>query len=180
MRLFEHLIRWLCALGVALAAVSVLLSLALIGYSVVMRYFVNAPVPWVDELVGYLLVASVMLGAGEALRRGEHISVDIVTEKLGPGGKRLAQLFGLAAVALAAAILVWEGWATLAFSRMVGLVSNGYLAAPMWIPQLAVPVGAAILLLAAIAAFVAVLRGDPGAMDKGDHGAPGGAQDRPQ
>ena len=25
------------------------------------------------------------------------------------------------------------------FSRMVGLMSNGYLAVPMWIPQLLVP-----------------------------------------
>lgn len=175
MRLIERLIHGLCALGVALAAVSVLLSLALIGYSVVMRYFVNEPVPWVDELVGYLLVTSVMLGAGEALRRGEHISVDIVTEKLGPRAKRMAQLVSIAAVALTAGILVWQGWSTAAFSRMVGLVSNGYLAAPMWIPQLAVPVGAAILLLTAIAVFVAVLRGDPEAMKKADHGAPDGA-----
>jgi C4-dicarboxylate transporter, DctQ subunit len=174
MRLIERLIHWLCALGVAIAAVSVLLSLALIGYSVVMRYFVNDPVPWVDELVGYLLVVSVMLGAGEALRRGEHISVDIVTERLGVRGKRMAQLFSVASVALTAAILVWQGWSTVAFSRMAGVISNGYLAAPMWIPQLAVPVGAAILLLMAIAVFVAVLRGDPDAMKKSDHGAPGG------
>ena len=180
MRLVERLIHWLCALGVAIAAVAILLSLALIGYSVVMRYFVNDPVPWVDELVGYLLVVSVMLGAGEALRRGEHISVDIVTERLGPRSKRIAQLFGVAAVALTAAILVWEGWATVAFSRMAGVISNGYLATPMWLPQLAVPVGSAILLLTAIAVFIAVLRGDPDALKKSDHDAPGGMAHPPR
>ena len=180
MRLLERLIRWLCALGVALAAVSVLLSLALIGYSVVMRYFLNDPVPWVDELVGYLLVASVMLGAGEALRQGEHISVDIVTEKLGPRGQRIARIFGLLAVALTAAILAWQGWETAAFSKMVGLVSNGYLAAPMWIPQVAVPAGAAILLATAVAVLIAMLRGDPGALPKGGHGIPGDAKSPPR
>ena len=45
---------------------------------------------------GYLLVASVMLAAADALFGGEHIAVDIVTERLAPRGKRIAFLFGLA------------------------------------------------------------------------------------
>jgi len=44
------------------------------------------------------------------------------------------------------------------FSRMVGLMSNGYLAVPMWIPQLLVPAGAVLLLAAAAVAFAAAWR----------------------
>ena len=131
----------------------------LIAYSVVMRYFLNQPVAWVDELVGYLLVASVMLAAADALLEGEHIAVDIVTERLGARGRRAGHArrarrrrarCGAAAPSRAADMV--------AFSRMVGLMSNGYLAVPMWIPQLLVPVGAALLLApAAVVAFVAAL-----------------------
>lgn len=149
----------LAALGVALAAIGIVASMFLIAYSVVMRYFLNQPVSWVDEFVGYLLVASVMLAAADALRHGEHIAVDIVTERLGHRGKRVVALAGLVAVALAAALLAVEGADMVEFSRMVGLLSNGKLAVPMWIPQLAVPVGAALLGATAVVAFLVALTG---------------------
>ena len=157
MKLLDRIVGALAALGVALAAVGLIASMFLIAYSVVMRYFLNLPVTWVDELVGYLLVASVMLAAADALRHGEHIAVDILTERLGGRGRRLVTLAGLVAVALAAALLTVEGWDMVAFSRMVGLLSNGKLAVPMWLPQLAVPVGAALLGAAAVVAFLLAL-----------------------
>lgn len=153
-----RLVRVLARAGVALAAAATLASMAVIGYSVVMRYFLGHPTPWVDELVGYLLVAAVMLAAADALLHGEHISVDVVTERLGARGRRRAALGGLLAVACAAGLLAWEGVDMVAFSRMVDLRSNGYLAAPMWVPQVAVPLGAAMLGAAAVVAFVAAWR----------------------
>jgi C4-dicarboxylate transporter DctQ subunit len=153
MRTFDRVVGWLSMLGLALAASTLLTSLALIVYSVGMRYFVNRPEAWVDEAVGYLLVASVMLAAAAALRDGEHICVDIVTEKLSSRGRRLIALAGLIAVVATAALLVLEGYGTVEFSRMVGLRSNGYLALPLWIPQLLIPIGAVLLGLAAIAAL---------------------------
>ena len=168
MKTLERLVRALAGVGVALAAVSTLASMAVIAYSVVMRYFLNRPVPWVDEFVGYLLVASVMLAAADALFHGEHIAVDVLTERFAGRGRRIVALLGLVAVAVTAALLAWEGVDMVAFSRMVDLRSNGYLAAPMWLPQLAVPVGAALLGLAAIVAFVAAWRGRPVAPDRHD------------
>src|SRR5437588_1180387 len=148
MKLFDRVIAWLATLGLALAATALLTSLALIVYSVGMRYFINRPEPWVDEAVGYLLVASVMLAAAAALRDGEHICVDIVTEKLSSRGRSVIALGGLIAVVVTAALLVFEGYGTVEFSLMVGLRSNGYLALPLWIPQLLIPIGAASLGLA--------------------------------
>ncbi|HLW12473.1 MAG TPA: TRAP transporter small permease [Casimicrobiaceae bacterium] len=155
----ERLIRRLARIGLGLSAAALLASLATIVYAVVRRYVFNAPVAWTDELVGYLLVASVMLATADALFGGEHISVDIVTEKLAPRGKRVAFLFGLAAVAATAVLLIVEGVGMVRFSNMVGLRSNGDLALPLWIPQALVPIGALLLLLAALAAFVDAWRG---------------------
>ena len=168
MKAFERLVRALAGAGVAIAAASTLVSMAVIAYSVVMRYVFNEPVPWVDELVGYLLVASVMLAAADALFHGEHIAVDVLTERLAGRGRRIVALVGLAAVAVTAVLLAWEGVDMVAFSRMVGLRSNGYLAAPMWLPQLAVPAGAALLGVAAVVAFIAAWRGRPSLPDRQD------------
>src|SRR3712207_7614979 len=47
----------------------------LVCYSVVMRYFLGRPQPWVDEAVGWLLVVIVMLAIPEVQRRGDHIGI---------------------------------------------------------------------------------------------------------
>jgi TRAP-type C4-dicarboxylate transport system permease small subunit len=173
MKAFRHVVHWLAHIGIALAAIALLASMALIVYSVVMRYGFNQPIAWVDELVGYLLVACVMLAAADALREGEHIAVDIVTERLSARGKRLTAVLGLLAVAASALLLVIEGWDMVAFSRMVGLLSNGYMAVPMWIPQALVPIGACALLLAAIAALGAAWRGEAPRHDRDAMAPPG-------
>lgn len=161
MKSIGRLVRALAGAGVVVAAAATLVSMVIVAYSVVMRYFFNHPTPWVDELVGYLLVASVMLAAADALFRGEHIAVDVLTERLVGRGRKIVALLGLASVAVIAALLTWEGVDMIAFSRMVDLRSNGYLAAPMWVPQLAVPIGAALLGVAAIVAFIAAWRAPP-------------------
>jgi len=155
-------VRLITDVAMALAALSVLVSLALVCYSVAMRYFIGRPEPWVDEAVGYVLVASVAFAIAEALRKGEHISVDILTERLAPRGQRVVQVLGLIAVALTALILVTEGWEMVAFSRMVGIRSIGYLAIPIWTAQALIPAGGALLLLAALAELLRIAAGLPG------------------
>ena len=159
MSAIERLVRGLARVGLGLAAAALLASLAAIAYSVVRRYLFGAPVAWTDELVGYLLVASVMLAAADALFGGEHIAVDIVTERLAPAGKRITLIVGLAAVAATAVLLLIEGIGTVQFSHQVGLRSNGYLALPLWVPQLLIPIGALLLLLAAIVGCILAWRG---------------------
>lgn len=171
MKALAALVGALARLGVALAAASLLASMALIGYSVVMRYFLNQPVPWIDELAGYLLVASVMLAAADALLEGEHISVDVLVARLSARGRHRCALGGLVAVLAAAALLAVEGADMVAFSRMVDLKSNGYLALPLWLPQALVPAGAVLMALAAVVAFVAAWRAGPDAQAPSGHGA---------
>jgi C4-dicarboxylate transporter DctQ subunit len=173
MRAFDRLVRRLALLGVATAALVLLTSLVLVVYSVVMRYFLDHPAPWVDELVGYLLVACVMLASADALLEGEHLGVDLLTERLAARGRRLALLFGLVAVGSSALLLTVEGWDMVEFSRMVGLRSNGYMAVPMWVPQLLVPVGSVVMLLAAVVAFAAAARGGAAPPDTPPHGPTG-------
>ncbi len=140
----------ICLVGTGLAAILLLLSLALVAYAVFMRYFMNQPIPWVDELVGYLLVGLVMLAAADALRRGEHISVDLLTDRLRPRGRRATAFAGQLAVLIAGLALVYGGWQTATFSKLLGIYSTGYLAVPIYLPQLLVPLGGLLLALAAL------------------------------
>jgi TRAP-type C4-dicarboxylate transport system permease small subunit len=160
MQAFQRVVRALARLGLALSALAMLVALALIVYAVFERYVLDTPVPWTDELVGYLLVAMVMLAAADALLEGEHISVDILTERLGPRGKRITLLVGLVASAATGVLILLEGLGMVSFARMVGLRSNGYLAAPMWVPQMLGPSGGALLVAASLAALWRAWRGE--------------------
>jgi TRAP-type C4-dicarboxylate transport system permease small subunit len=167
--LIYRAIRLLTDAAAALAAASVLAMLTLVSYSVAMRYLLNAPKPWTDEVVGYLLVGSVMFAVAETLRRGEHISIDLLTDKLGPRGKRIAAIFALIAVLVTAAALLWEGWQTVAFARMLGLMTEGYVTLPLWTLQLMVPIGGALLLLACLAELLRIAAGLPSEQARQPH-----------
>lgn len=169
-RLLDRTIGLVCLIAAGVAALLLLVSLGLVGYSVVMRYFMNRPIPWVDELVGYLLVALVMLAAADALKRGEHIAVDLMTSKLGPRGQRLSLAAGQLAVLVVGVALVIGGCQTAAFSKMLGIYSTGYLAVPIHLPQTLVPVGGGLLALAALAGLMRMAVGDPPTTDDGESG----------
>jgi TRAP-type C4-dicarboxylate transport system permease small subunit len=158
--MIERIIAGVSRCSLVAATLACLGSLGLVCYGVGMRYFFGQPQPEVDELVGWLMVATVMLAMPEAQRLGEHVAVDSLLERLEDNGRRILAAIGLLAVAATAVILVYEGWAMVAFSRMVGLASN-ISGAPVWFVQLLVPVGFALLLLVALLQLGRMARGQP-------------------
>lgn len=146
----ESVVAALTMAAAACGALVVLVMLAVIGYSVFMRYFLGTPVTWTDELSGYLVVATVMLGTGEALRRGDHIAVDLVTSKLQARGRRLVDVWANLAVIAVAVTLLISTRETLSYSYNFDILSTGYLEVPMWIPQSILVVGGVLLVLAAV------------------------------
>ena len=146
----ERAVGWLTWLCAAAATVLVLLTLVLTGYSVLQRYVFGTPVTWTDELFGYLVVGMVMLGAAEALRRGDHISVDLLTSRLGRGARRWFDLWAMLLVIAVAVTLIIGASRMVRYSYGFGIYSEGYLEMPMWIPQSVFLIGAALLALTAV------------------------------
>ena len=151
----------LAGAAMALAAAGLLVSLALIGWAVVMRYVFNAAPVWVDDIVGFNLVAIVMLAAAQTLRSGEHIGVDLLVGYLSAGGRRWAQAWAALATAAIAGVLIVNGWGTAMLARTLGLLTEGSLEWPTWWLMLLMPVGGALLLLAAVEALWRVVAGAP-------------------
>lgn len=156
--------RWfgrLAFLLVVVGVVGVLLLTVLTGYSVFWRYVLGVPITWIDELSGYLVVSLVMVGVAEALRRGDHINVDLLVGRLGPRGQRLVAIWGMLAVIAFGAVLLADAVDAVLGVHAMGLVSEGYLEIGMWIPQSAIVLGAAMLILAAVVALIRALAGFP-------------------
>jgi len=114
-----------------------------------------------DDIAGYACVTVAFLALADTFRRGELIRVDLVLASLPAGGRRVAEGLALGLALLFSGYLtVWTG--QLAFdSWTYGELSQGSLPIPLWIPQLAMPLGAAVLAIAVAEDLVRVARNQP-------------------
>ena len=141
----DRLVVTLVRLCGALSALTILWIFAQICIAVVFRYLLDKPLQWSDEMIGYLLVAAVMLGSAEALRRGDHIAIDLVTARLSPGLARLQIGFSHLCVMAFAAVVGVSIWDAISFAHAFGSYSVGYIEIQTWIPQVPVLVGSLLL-----------------------------------
>jgi TRAP-type C4-dicarboxylate transport system permease small subunit len=148
--IFEQILELLCRLGTMLSAILVVASMAVVGYGVVVRYILGKPQVWTDELVSLWLVAIVTLGAADVLRRGGHIGIDLMTNRLSLRLKAWMDILGLISVVFFSTVLTVSGWQMVQFSFSVGLLPSGYLELPLWIPQSLIPIGFTLMGLAAL------------------------------
>lgn len=156
--LFERLIAVAARLGAHVAAAGVLLILSVTGYSVFQRYVLGTPVTWTDELSGFLVVGVVMFGAAETLRRGEHISVDLLTARAKGVTARAFSVWGMVAVLLLMVAVLTSSIVAVRFSWDFDMYSDGYLAVQMWVPQSALIVGSVLVMLVAVARLASLVR----------------------
>lgn len=148
----------LSRLSAWLASLATVLCLALVCGAVGARYLLGVPLGWSDKVSGWLVVALVLLAAPEAQRRFEHIGVDIATGRVGLRVARLAHLLGALAVAAVAAILLTAGIEAVAFSRMIGVMTDVE-GVPEWWVQALLPLGSGLLLLVSLAQAAALALG---------------------
>lgn len=138
------------------------LSLAMIVLLVLAQIcsrWVGLQVKSADEIAGYFLAASLFLALAPTFRKGEHIRVGLVLDRLGAKAKRLMDIVCLV---FTAALIGYFTQATIGMvwtSYAINDVSQGLLPIPLWIPQLAMAAGLFIFLIAILDDLVAVLTG---------------------
>ena len=153
LRIAEFLIR----VGGALSSLLIILILGIVCYAVLQRYVLDKPLLWSDQFIGYLLVATIMLGAAEALRRGDHISIELLAERVDGKRRLFIRLLNNFAVIAFAAVLGWSTWNSIEFARAFGSYSVGYIEIETWIPQVPLLFGAGLLILAATVRLLRLL-----------------------
>ena len=97
----------------------------------------------------------------EAVRRGDHINVDLVTGRLGPRGHRTVSVWSMLAVIAVGVVLLIDGINAVIGVYTMGLVSEGYLEIKMWIPQSAIILGSVMLIVTGLVGMIRALAGYP-------------------
>ena len=106
------------------------------------RYLLHYSFVWAEELVRYLMIWMVMIGAALVQATNDHIRIDFIPMLAGPRGRRaLETIFRLFTLFLLA-ILVWKGIKIACFNR--SFETSGLRITMFW-PTLALPVAAFLM-----------------------------------
>ncbi|RTD83264.1 TRAP transporter large permease subunit [Variovorax atrisoli] len=140
----------------AAAALLVLAEICVLFAGVVSRYLFHAPLVWSDELASILFLWLSMLGAVVALRRGEHMRMTALVQKVRPPTRAILDAFAIAA---SVAFLVLIIWPSIDYAHEESFivtpaleVSNAWRAA-------AIPAGLGIMLAMALLRMLRVCTG---------------------
>ena len=141
-----------------LAGLFIILITLMILAQIVGRWF-NVIIPSTEDFAGFFLAATTFLALAYTFRMGGHIRVTILVHLL----KGKLQRFALTLALLVFIVIIAYGvYYTGAFayeSWSFHELSQGYIAVPLWIPQLSMVIGLAIFLIALIDDFILVLSG---------------------
>lgn len=130
-------------------------------------------IPSYAEFAGMFLAASSFLALAYTLRAGGHIRVTLVLQHVGHRTRRVLEAWTTGAGAVLSGYFAWYVLLLVLESLEYGDTSPGIVAVPLWLPQSAMLLGLAVLTVALVDDFVAVLRGRDPAYGMDDDGALG-------
>ena len=113
-----------------------------------------------DDIVGWLCAASAFLALGYTFRHGDLVRVNLLIDRLPPRLRHSAEIACLAAALAVTGYITWAATSFVYESWQLGELAQGLIQIPIWIPQMSLVAGAAILAIAVLDELLAVLRGD--------------------
>lgn len=142
----------------ALAALFMIVTLVMVLISIIGRLF-NFYLPGTDAYAGYSTAAVGFLALAHTLRRGEHIRVTLILQRLPASVQKWLQIVvHVIGVFLAGGFALFSTRLVM-MSREIGDISTSNDATPLWIPQLGMALGAILLVIAVTHGLVDVIAG---------------------
>jgi TRAP-type transport system small permease protein len=146
-RLYNDTLDWLikaCAVGACLFLAFMTVA---ISVEVVLRSFFSMTMQFTDEYSGYMVLATCALGVSYCREKNSLLTVDFIVKRLSPSVRaKLDFVYGLAALAFCLMLLYYITDFWLATIRR-GMRAATLQATPLWIPQLLLVFGFALLCL---------------------------------
>ena len=131
----------------AVACICVTIMSILVFANVIARYAFNHSLAFSDEMATYLFILMSFMGTAVAARRGAHLGLSIVTDRLSEKGRRIVGSVMYSLSALFCLLIVYYG-----IQMVISEYSFGQKTAamqwPEWIYGLFVPVGACFAMIA--------------------------------
>lgn len=145
MKALDTLLRGLHRLEDLIVVVLLLAMISLAVTQIVLRNGFDSGLPWADSLLRVLVLWIALAGAVVGSRQQQHISMDLLTRFLAPGGRRVVQVLTDTATAILCVLLAWY---CLGFVRMEREApSMAFATVPTWWCESIMPVAFGLIAL---------------------------------
>ena len=122
-----------------IAGIMLLLLVAFTVYGVIMRYVVNSPIAWAEEVQLACMVWIVFSGAGATFRKGGHVSIEMLVDTLPKSIQKIVEVLITATVVVTLGYLMYQSVAYVQFFMNNGR-STSILRIPYWMIYAIAPV----------------------------------------
>lgn len=126
--------------------------------AILLRYLFGIFLWWSEEAIIYLIIYSTFLGAVITLRHNEHVNVDVFGPFLRARGKRALAIIAAAVTVVYLVCIGALAWLLL-FEPFSTSTITPSLKLPLWVVELAVPIGLTLMLVRALEILVRNARG---------------------
>jgi TRAP-type C4-dicarboxylate transport system permease small subunit len=145
-------IAWASKAAALLAGFGVLAITGLITFDVLMRFFLDRPQLFVDELASFLQVFVVFAGLAYTFQIGGHVRVDLVTSILPRRARARLRVLTLVLGVIFLLVAMWVTAQSALVAYRYGRVSAVMLY-PLWIPMALIPLGLGLMAVTMIVAL---------------------------
>ena len=125
---------------------TIIFTSLLLFVNVVMRYVFLLPIYWAEELVRYLMVWMIFIGASQVTKFGGHVAVDIVPRFLSKRANTILAITVNLICILFCILLVYFSSKQMLRVKIAHQISPA-MEVPMWIAYLSIPLGTALMLI---------------------------------
>ncbi len=143
----------LTKLGAYLGGLAIVSLVVLILVEIFLRSFFDTSTMIADEYSGYLYLASIFLALGYTFSKDGHIRINIITSRL---SKKANKKIDIVAAIITLAVLAFTLYRTILYtydSYDLNMLSENVSETPLYLTQLAMPIGI-ILFMLAILVFI--------------------------
>jgi TRAP-type mannitol/chloroaromatic compound transport system permease small subunit len=135
-------------------SVTLILTVLVIGYEVVMRYGFGDPTLWGFETMVYLCGVLYIIGGAYTMYRRKHVIKEIVYNRFSPRGKAIADSITFPFFVVFVGMLLWAGWDRFRVAWTLRETAGTVWDPPIYPILATIPLGALLLLLQGLADFI--------------------------
>lgn len=151
---------WIAGVFMVLILVNILIQVAGSYFGLYIR--------GTDAYAGYSMAAASFFALAHTFKRGEHIRVTLILQRLPGPWRRRVEIGCLAVAVFLLANFTWYSWTMVWWSYAYNAISDAQDRTPLWIPQISMAFGVMVLFIAFVDELVQILRGrDPAAPTDG-------------
>jgi len=132
-------------IGIVLSVLCLVAMAVLMNTEVFLRYVLGFSTQISDEYAGYLFIAATMLCFYPALRRNRFLQIQALVELLPFKVRAVLEILSTVCGAFICVVLGWQASKLSLSSLRLDSVSLQISQTPLWIPQIVVPIGFALL-----------------------------------